>query len=68
MLTAEQASLAKHSVSWSVTQKLEALDSAQQEWLNHSSLSDGTIASPLQLALNYQYTQSYFQEQSRSCV
>lgn len=68
MLSPEQESLAKHPVSWSVTQKLEALDSAQQEWLNHSSLSDGTTTIPLQLALNYQHTQSCFQEQSRSCL
>lgn len=60
MLTPEQVSLTKHPVSWSTTQKLEVFDSAQQEWLNHSSLSDGTITSPLQLALDYQYTQSCF--------
>lgn len=66
MLTPEQESLAKHPVSWSVTQKLEALNSAQQEQLNHSSVSDGTITSPLQLALTYHYSQSCFQEQRRS--
>lgn len=68
MLTLQLLTLAKHPVSWSVTQKLEAFDSTQQEQLSHSSASDGTTTSPLQLALNHQYTQSCFQERNRSCA
>lgn len=58
MLALQLVILAKHPASWSVTQKLEAFDSAQWDQLNHSSASDRTTTSPLQLALNHQYTQS----------
>lgn len=58
MLALQLVILAKHPASWSVTRKMEEFDSAQWDQLNHSSASDGTTTSPLQLALNHQYTQS----------
>lgn len=68
MLTLQLLITAKHPVPWSVTQKLEALYFAWQDRPNHFSASDGTTISPLQLALNHQYSLSCFQEWNRSCA